>query len=653
MIKNTNNLLAKIYILIFFITLTFQSIFAQIAENDSIANLKQGGVCFRYDDNSSFSIYRKMADIFDKYDAKFSLSINYGDFWTEDYADSIRALQQMGHEIMDHTPNHRTNYIKTSFPISDYLLSDNVSTIPGIDHINGNKLCLEFEKVYLNNVQGSGESVVDKNIIVGDFSGLTEDDAYLYFTKISKLVLISKRVASDTLVITDVWEDEIDLGQHSNMSYFYYNRFNVRLTTDAIRVLAKESLKLAEKYNLERPRVWIQPGGTFPQLTKEELKEALGDSLGYYAAAATQKGKQVYNEYDPEDDERFEMQWGDFFEDYWTLDEVKSTIADRIAKHYLQIGHTHFFALPDGEEAYLAKVDSLLAWLTENNIPIRTYSEWADILYNKENDPYINMFPSLDVDLDKNISELDINGVPDGYVHRYWAGQGQWVVDTVVAGKNQYCYTISGASRICRVDFLAGLEKGKNDFKIKTKGELGDSIEVIFTYGKDSQIPDAVFKFPADTKEWKEYSLEESTNGNTELIIPETETFVSVDILCTDYVSGEVKIKDMFLAKSRVTSVKEPNDILPNKFSLLQNYPNPFNPSTVIKYSIPADENIRPVQLKVYDVLGNEVATLVNKEQAPGSYEVTFNGTNIASGVYFYALKSNSFFQIKKMILLK
>ncbi len=95
----------------------------------------------------------------------------------------------------------------------------------------------------------------------------------------------------------------------------------------------------------------------------------------------------------------------------------------------------------------------------------------------------------------------------------------------------------------------------------------------------------------------------------------------------------------------------------PDKFELSQNYPNPFNPATIIKYSIPAvavgNEIFLPVQLKVYNVLGREIITLVNKEQSPGTYTVTFNAENFPSGLYFYKLTAGSFSQTKKMLLLK
>lgn len=87
-----------------------------------------------------------------------------------------------------------------------------------------------------------------------------------------------------------------------------------------------------------------------------------------------------------------------------------------------------------------------------------------------------------------------------------------------------------------------------------------------------------------------------------------------------------------------------------HKFTLKQNYPNPFNPNTTINYSI-SEQSF--VTLKVYDLLGREVATLVNEEKTAGSYEVQFNGNDLPSGVYFYQLKAEGFVETKKMILLR
>lgn len=101
--------------------------------------------------------------------------------------------------------------------------------------------------------------------------------------------------------------------------------------------------------------------------------------------------------------------------------------------------------------------------------------------------------------------------------------------------------------------------------------------------------------------------------------------------------------------------VEKIDNIIPTEFSLQQNYPNPFNPNTVIQYSI---INPTQVSLKIYDVLGREVKTLVNQEQIRGVYEVNWNGDDeagnkVSTGVYFYSLKSGDFSQTRKMVLIK
>ena len=89
---------------------------------------------------------------------------------------------------------------------------------------------------------------------------------------------------------------------------------------------------------------------------------------------------------------------------------------------------------------------------------------------------------------------------------------------------------------------------------------------------------------------------------------------------------------------------------IPNEYSLNQNYPNPFNPSTNIEYSIPEASF---VQLKVYDILGNEVATLVNEEQSAGTYRADFFADNLASGLYVAQLRTGNFLKTIKMTLLR
>lgn len=105
-----------------------------------------------------------------------------------------------------------------------------------------------------------------------------------------------------------------------------------------------------------------------------------------------------------------------------------------------------------------------------------------------------------------------------------------------------------------------------------------------------------------------------------------------------------------FDGKFEYSSVVEVNFNTVTDFALEQNYPNPFNPTTSISYSIPKNEF---VTLKVYDVIGNEVATLVNTLQESGKHEVNFNASNLSSGIYFYKLTAGNYTQIMKMMLVK
>lgn len=104
------------------------------------------------------------------------------------------------------------------------------------------------------------------------------------------------------------------------------------------------------------------------------------------------------------------------------------------------------------------------------------------------------------------------------------------------------------------------------------------------------------------------------------------------------------------LGASSVTGIDDKNYILPDKYILYQSFPNPFNPTTTIKYSVPIGDLVNII---IYDILGKEVATLVNEYKTAGNYTVEFNASKFASGVYFYRLQAGSFIDTKKMMLVK
>ncbi len=147
------------------------------------------------------------------------------------------------------------------------------------------------------------------------------------------------------------------------------------------------------------------------------------------------------------------------------------------------------------------------------------------------------------------------------------------------------------------------------------------------------------------------------------------DTYINEINFLKTWLKNRINWMEQNISRLLITSVTE-NKNNPASFILEQNYPNPFNPATKIKYTIPASLNPSKggtlIQLKVYDVLGNELATLVNEEQQPGNYEVEFsttsgyyeitrakNHSSLPSGVYFYSFKVGDYFQTKKMLLLK
>ena len=99
-----------------------------------------------------------------------------------------------------------------------------------------------------------------------------------------------------------------------------------------------------------------------------------------------------------------------------------------------------------------------------------------------------------------------------------------------------------------------------------------------------------------------------------------------------------------------ITNVSERSKIIPNKVILMQNYPNPFNPSTTIKFILSHADN---VELKIYNLLGEEILTLINMYYSSGEHQIKWNASNISSGIYFYKIKTSNYSETKKLLLLK
>ena len=132
--------------------------------------------------------------------------------------------------------------------------------------------------------------------------------------------------------------------------------------------------------------------------------------------------------------------------------------------------------------------------------------------------------------------------------------------------------------------------------------------------------------------------------------IPDSATIILTTFYNTQH-NGSILYVDNLSFDTPITSVNGGmNDGLPNSFALMQNYPNPFNSTTIINYSLP---NTSIVTINLYDVLGNEIATLLKEKKSSGNYKIELNTNNLTSGIYYYQMRTNSFKNTKKLILIK
>jgi hypothetical protein len=164
-----------------------------------------------------------------------------------------------------------------------------------------------------------------------------------------------------------------------------------------------------------------------------------------------------------------------------------------------------------------------------------------------------------------------------------------------------------------------------------------------------------ILRFAQNDNQWENIGFVPGLGTTTE---PKSYSSIDEDVTTGTY-KYRLKQIDFDGSFEYSNEIEVEVDFTPKEFTLYQNYPNPFNPSTTIKFEIPGQSALGGrndnmfVTLKVYDILGNEVVTLVNEEKQPGIYGVEFNSGNLSSGIYFYQLKAGSLSSIRKMVLLR
>ena len=178
--------------------------------------------------------------------------------------------------------------------------------------------------------------------------------------------------------------------------------------------------------------------------------------------------------------------------------------------------------------------------------------------------------------------------------------------------------------------------------------ENGDSMRVACSFYKNGVVIGGFdYKSPQIVSNWTPLEIPISFNTSD---IPDSATIILTTFYNTQHNGSSLYVDNLSFDTS-VTSVDESiSGDLPNSFALMQNYPNPFNSTTTINYSLP-NKNI--VTIKLYNVLGKEVATLLKEKKSPGNHKIELNTNNLSSGIYYYQMQTNTFKDTKKLILIK
>ena len=492
---------------------------------------KIGGVCFRVDDNHEWK-WTEYTGLFDAHGYKICIAMNPG-ILVPGYVDAIRFfLVGNGHEIADHTPNHTTFYF-TSANAGKY------TGMPGVDHVRGDTICLAIDRIdtvnspsgeLLMNVRG-GFGYVLRNSIPGDLRiypvlGIYSPEKKLFF-RVTNQNLLGNSSKNPVFGLSTAWNESSSISLDS-VRFRAVHFFDVHMKDKAVELLVKRSQELFRQYNLPVPTTWIQPGGSSPYLPPDQLQILGQASAATYPVTALK----CFNEFNPLGDSQFAMQ-ADFDLDTISVKDFKKLVATMMAKHFGLVGVTHLSSSADSQtawEAYLNKTASMLAWCKQTGIPVMTQRALTSVLYNSVQDPHTNIFPALNVDRDGD-------GNPDGF----GPADGTLSRNDGVPASGGLSFSLSTAGTLCRVRDLGGLEKNKNLFSIWTKGETGDSVDVIFTlHSKTGHVK--IQRFPATTPLWTRYS--------TIVTIPDDVSTCDIAINAVVTGTSPVKISGVFMAKA-------------------------------------------------------------------------------------------------------
>ena len=460
---------------------------------------KEGGLCFRFDDNKTVRQWTRLAEVFNRYGIPFSAAFNtQGITGKPEYKTLLKNLEAAGHELLDHTPDHRVYAIqaRSGEELARYRKE------PGVHHADE-----KTRWVYLNyipDLEHPGNRPFCATVRGNELTDVSTEDlrflhraAMVYVPQAGEVFGVMPDKTTGVLKLVSFWgEDNVNLPEMKNMELLRMGRYAVSPTDDGLRFLARESAANFRKMGLKAPTGWAQPGGWDPPVGTGELARIYGGEFGYIAADSQTGAWPWWCCFDdPEPfSRRFQMVANGETLEKDSVARMKTLIADLTAKHRVMImlSHMAVYRIPGGFRNFLKRHDELLKWIHEKKIPVRTVSGWSRVLYGeRERAPQVNIMPSLTRDLDEN-------GRPDGYVLNNGTTAKNGVL--LFPGRDGRVFTVSG---------LAGLEKEENRFRFSCKAVPGTKLVFQFRtshHGQGRHSLEQSLEFPVTKNGWQTYS---------------------------------------------------------------------------------------------------------------------------------------------------
>ncbi|MFY8020575.1 MAG: T9SS type A sorting domain-containing protein [Bacteroidia bacterium] len=435
----------------------------------------QAGVTFRFDDYQDPIKLEKIRTVFNKHGKKFVYALNaqIGDLREDpNYWPTVKKLANDGHELLDQSPNDLTQFFQ-------FMPNENTSVYlnkPGVDHINEKerKVCLKYTLKNTNGLGNEGKVKIKDNMLISVNNGEWDSDKLWGSNYFSHIYLPSKNQLlgiayfynnnpndPDTAMIRSFWIEEMNFADEANLDYRKINPYEIEIHENGIQLLAQKSLEIFAKYELPKPQVFIHPGGQTPYIPSTVIEKIYGKQFGYTCGNSYPQLLNTYLMPNPNGTNRFRISGGDFTEEYYSVDQIKKIISDNIARHFtsISINHLSDWGGASPIDSIVKKLDIILAWCNTNNIPVRTFSEVYEDMYEDKFDPERNIFPSFGTDLNQD-------GIPDGItltVARLEPNGG-------VSPSFPIAYSSNETKPMLNIQTLGGISKGWNVLSMYTKG---------------------------------------------------------------------------------------------------------------------------------------------------------------------------------------